>query len=241
VSGADRAGGPARVGPGWTSNPAPSRRGARPPSQRTGPHPMGWGLIVFPTTERFISPHADVAADERSAASRPADGVSPRALAPGPPPWATVNHPMDRHPINLSVSETFKGGDLLVCSWPEHRTTPRPSPIGRRSSRPEAERRPRRSRRRRWTRELRSLRIPHPREPQRPRRGRLHLRRLDALGVERVSGLDVHVVAQNDGRLRIVVGGRVVWRGWPGEAARLAQMLDDAADDVMHAHKEASA
>lgn len=185
MSGADRAGGPARVGAGWTSNPAPSRWGA--PCRGIGPHPMGWGLIVFPTTERFISPHADVAADERSAASRPADGVSPRALAPGPPPWATVNHANRRHPINLSVSETFKGGDLLVCSWPEPETTPRPSPIGRRSSRPAAESRPRRSRPRRWTRELRRLRLPHPRESQRPRGRRLHLRRLGAHGVGRVS------------------------------------------------------
>lgn len=45
-----------------------------------------------------------------------------------------------------------------------------------------------------------------------------------------MSGLDVRVVAQNDGRLRIIIGGRVVWTGWPGEAARLAQMLDDAVD-----------
>ena len=52
--------------------------------------------------------------------------------------------------------------------------------------------------------------------------------------MERVSGLDVEVrIDYRQGVCSIVVGERVVWTGLPGEAARLAQMLDDAADDIM--------
>lgn len=49
-----------------------------------------------------------------------------------------------------------------------------------------------------------------------------------------MSGLDVQVIRRCDGNCAIVVGDQIVWTGWPGEAARLAQMLDDAADAAMN-------